>query len=224
MLLRRPVIQARQSVLSDELQTCWAECNLFPSLPTELRRYESSLVMCLISEPVRWHWNTGQPASQKKIMTFLRVLGILTHKQKYWVENPSPPKMITTFKGFFHETHIYYNPNPNHIYWKLSFSPCSSQKKNPLLADVWKRFTNWKQNPHINCKKFELLKRKMWKFSIYRRTPVTQTLKGNKKEFGFAGNSSYWGKFQWNFDQGKGNLVRVSREFELSEFALSRFM
>ena len=80
VLLRRPVIQAPQSVLSDELQTCWAECNLFPSLPTELRCYESSLVMCLISEPVHWHWNTGKPASQKKIVTFLRVLGIITHK------------------------------------------------------------------------------------------------------------------------------------------------
>ena len=54
--------------------------------------------------------------------------------------------------------------------------------------------------------------------------PVTQTLKGNKKKFDLAGNSSYWGKFQWNFDQGKGNLVQVSRKFELSEFKLSRFM
>ena len=26
--------------------------------------------------------------------------------------------------------------------------------------------------------------------------PVTQTLKGNKKKFDLAGNSSYWGKFQ----------------------------
>ena len=31
-------------------------------------------------------------------------------------------------------------------------------------------------------------------------------------------NSSYRGKFQWIFDQGKENLVRVSGEFELSEF------
>ena len=38
-----------------------------------------------------------------------------------------------------------------------------------------------------------------------------------------AGNSSYRGKFQWYFDQGKGNLVRVSGEFELSEFEFSRF-
>ena len=29
--------------------------------------------------------------------------------------------------------------------------------------------------------------------------------------------TSYRGKFQWKFDQGKGKLVRVSREFELSE-------
>ena len=31
------------------------------------------------------------------------------------------------------------------------------------------------------------------------------------------------GKFQRNFDQGKGNLVRVSGEFELFEFESSRF-
>ena len=30
--------------------------------------------------------------------------------------------------------------------------------------------------------------------------------------------SSYQGKFRWNYDQGKGNLVWVSGEFELSEF------
>ena len=64
----------------------------------------------------------------------------------------------------------------------------------------------------------------MWKCSIYSRTPVTQTLKGNEKQSELAGNSSYWGKFQCNFDQGKGNLVQFSREFELSEFELSRFM
>ena len=34
-------------------------------------------------------------------------------------------------------------------------------------------------------------------------------------------NSSYWGRFQWNFDQGKGNLVRVSGKVELSEFKLT---
>ena len=49
-------------------------------------------------------------------------------------------------------------------------------------------------------------------------------MKENEKQFELAGNSSYRGKFQWNFDQGKGNLVQVSREFELSEFELSRFM
>ena len=34
-------------------------------------------------------------------------------------------------------------------------------------------------------------------------------------------SASYWGKFQWNFDQGKGNLHRVSEEFELSKFELT---
>ena len=34
-------------------------------------------------------------------------------------------------------------------------------------------------------------------------------------------NSSYRGKFQGNFDQGKVNLVRVSQEFELSKFELT---
>ena len=33
-------------------------------------------------------------------------------------------------------------------------------------------------------------------------------------------NSSYWGKFQRNFDEGKGNLV--SGEFELCEFELAK--
>ena len=33
-------------------------------------------------------------------------------------------------------------------------------------------------------------------------------------------NLSYWGKFQWIFDQGKWNVVRVSGEFKLSEFEL----
>ena len=40
------------------------------------------------------------------------------------------------------------------------------------------------------------------------RIPVTRTLKGNEKQFELAGNSSYRGKFQWNFDQGKGNLYQ----------------
>ena len=57
----------------------------------------------------------------------------------------------------------------------------------------------------------------------YSRTLVTRTLKGNEKWFKLAGNSSYRGKFQWNCDQGKGNLVRVRREFKLSNFQLSRF-
>ena len=41
------------------------------------------------------------------------------------------------------------------------------------------------------------------------RILVTRTLKGNEKQFELAGNSSYRGKFQWNFDQGKaGNLYQ----------------
>ena len=35
-------------------------------------------------------------------------------------------------------------------------------------------------------------------------------------------NLSYQGKFQWKFDQGKGNLVQVSGELELSEFELTK--
>ena len=30
------------------------------------------------------------------------------------------------------------------------------------------------------------------------------------------------GKFQWHFDQGNVNLLRVSREFELSKFKLTK--
>ena len=61
------------------------------------------------------------------------------------------------------------------------------------------------------------------RFSKYSRPPVTRTLKGgggrgNEKQFELAGNSSYRGKLQRNCDQGKGNLVRVSGEFELSVF------
>ena len=36
-------------------------------------------------------------------------------------------------------------------------------------------------------------------------------------------NSSYRGKFQWLFDQGKGYLVRVSWVFELSGFELTEW-
>ena len=35
-------------------------------------------------------------------------------------------------------------------------------------------------------------------------------------------NLSYQGNFRWILDQGKGNLVRVSRELELSEFVLTK--
>ena len=50
---------------------------------------------------------------------------------------------------------------------------------------------------------------------IYRTTPVTWTLKGNKKQFE--------GRFQWNLDEGNRNLVQVSKELKLSEFKLSGF-
>ena len=58
---------------------------------------------------------------------------------------------------------------------------------------------------------------------VHSRTWVTRTLRGNEKQFELAGNVSYQGKFQWNFDQGKGHLGRVSGEFKLSQFELSRF-
>ena len=54
--------------------------------------------------------------------------------------------------------------------------------------------------------------------SFYSWTPVTRTLKENETQFEFERNLSYRDKFQWNFDQGKGKLVRVSGEFELSRF------
>ena len=47
---------------------------------------------------------------------------------------------------------------------------------------------------------------------------------GDERQFELArGNSGYRRKFNWNIYQGKTNLVRVSAEFELSEFELSRF-
>ena len=54
-------------------------------------------------------------------------------------------------------------------------------------------------------------------YRLYRRT------NGMTCEWSYKNqkNSSYRGKFQWNFDQGKGNLVRVSREFELTELELT---
>ena len=37
---------------------------------------------------------------------------------------------------------------------------------------------------------------------IYSSNPGTRTLEVNEKHFKLVGNSSYWDKFQWNFDQG----------------------
>ena len=35
-------------------------------------------------------------------------------------------------------------------------------------------------------------------------------------------NLSYRDNFLWLFDQGNGNLIRVSRKFKLSEFKLTK--
>ena len=56
---------------------------------------------------------------------------------------------------------------------------------------------------------------------MYSRNSGTRTLKGNEEQFELAGNSGYRGKFQWRFDQGKWNIVRVSGAFELSELELT---
>ena len=61
------------------------------------------------------------------------------------------------------------------------------------------------------------------KIYIYRATPVSWTLKGNKKTVQVRGNVSFWGKFQWTFDEGNGNLVQISKDWKLSEFELSGF-
>ena len=59
---------------------------------------------------------------------------------------------------------------------------------------------------HQHCRRFVVLEHqyRQWchvkMLYIYSRTPVTQTLKGNKKQLELAGNLSYRGKFQWNFD------------------------
>ena len=71
------------------------------------------------------------------------------------------------------------------------------------------------------CKSQNVLRDRFWETSDLlkiSRTPVTQTLKG--KHFELAGNSRNRGKLRRNFGQGKGNLVRVCGEFELSEFEL----
>ena len=63
-----------------------------------------------------------------------------------------------------------------------------------------------------------------YNINTYSRTPVTRTLNGKEKQFEFiARNASYWGKFQGNFTQGKGSLIPVRGEFEISEFELLRF-
>ena len=61
---------------------------------------------------------------------------------------------------------------------------------------------------------------------MYSRTPVTRTLKGNKKQFELAGSiekkkNNNFPCCSYIFNQGKGNSVRVSGKFELSEFELT---
>ena len=53
--------------------------------------------------------------------------------------------------------------------------------------------------------------------------PGNLNCEGKRKTFRVSENSSYRGKFQWNLDQGKEKLVRVSGESESSEFELSGF-
>ena len=40
----------------------------------------------------------------------------------------------------------------------------------------------------------------------YSKTGVTQTLKGNEKQFELATKSNYWDKFQCDLDQGKKKI------------------
>ena len=51
--------------------------------------------------------------------------------------------------------------------------------------------------------------------------PGNSNCEGKRKTVLVSENSSYRGKFQWNFDQGKEKLVRVSGESELSGFYCS---
>ena len=61
---------------------------------------------------------------------------------------------------------------------------------------------------------------------MYSRIPVTRTLRANEKQFELARNSSYRSGVAFSEIVIKGkelNLVRVSGEFQLPEFELSRF-
>ena len=89
-----------------------------------------------------------------------------------------------------------------------------------VSANIWKE-TSCLNQVVVLCK--IKIKVRISDLCNYIKPPVNRTLKGNDKQFDLARNSSYRSKFQWNFDQGKGNLVWVSGEFELSEFELWRF-
>ena len=66
----RLVKWGQQNGLFGELQTCWAEYNLFPWLPTVPRCCEASLVKYQTNEPAHWQWKTGQPDNQEKVTLF----------------------------------------------------------------------------------------------------------------------------------------------------------
>ena len=86
-------------------------------------------------------------------------------------------------------------------------------------------FGLWWHNPNSdNIWTYEINKKvyqNVLKFMYF--LPKPSCLSISTKAFDLPRNLNYRGKFQWNFDQGKGNLVRVGREFESSEFELSRF-
>ena len=145
-----------------------------------------------------------------------------------YMQNPQHP--ITRTCLYYQKSKIKKNVYRTFsLSWPASMQIYSNKRKSLHLRKEVNSQRTTLEHQHGRC--FMVLEHQyghgdvMWKWSIYSRTLVTQTLTGNEKlAVELAGNSSYRAKFQWNFDQGKGNLVRVSREFELSEFALSRFM
>ena len=69
---------------------------------------------------------------------------------------------------------------------------------------------------------YSLLKLKLNYFSIYSFSVftdyTTRWAKGVASEWGYKNqNSSYWGKFKWNFDPRKGHSVQASGKFKLNE-------
>ena len=55
---------------------------------------------------------------------------------------------------------------------------------------------------------------------LYNRRVVS----GQASEWGYKNqNSSYWGKFQWNFDQGKEIKFKLEGKFSYPSFKLSEW-